>query len=83
MLGFARALALEVRPHNIHVHSLCPGGVKTGLLQGTYLGRRLEGQPMIDPNDIAAMVLFLLQQPDNIDLPEVILRRFDATAPAR
>jgi len=83
MLGFARALALEVRPHNIHVHSLCPGGVKTDLLQGTYLGRRLEGQPMIDPHDIAAMVLFLLQQPDNIDLPEVIVRRFDASAPAK
>jgi NADP-dependent 3-hydroxy acid dehydrogenase YdfG len=57
--------------------------VKTDLLQGTYLGRRLEGQPMIDPNDVAAMVLFLLQQPDNIDLPEVIVRRFDASAPAK
>ncbi len=83
LLGFARALALEVRPHNIHVHSLCPGGVRTDLLQGTYLGRRLEGQAMIEPADVAAMVLFLLRQPDNIDLPEVIVRRFDATAPAR
>ena len=83
MLGFARALAMEVKPHNIHVHSLCPGGVKTDLIKGTYLGSRLEGQPMIDPSDVAGMVLFLLQQPDNIDLPEVIVRRFDATAPAK
>lgn len=83
LLGFARALALEVRPHNIHVHSLCPGGVKTDLLQGTYLGRRLQGRPMIEPEDIAAMVLFVLQQPDHVDLPEVIVRRFDTTPPAK
>jgi NADP-dependent 3-hydroxy acid dehydrogenase YdfG len=38
---------------------------------------------MIDPNDVAAMVLFVLQQPDNIDLPEVIVRRFDASEPAK
>jgi hypothetical protein len=30
-----------------------------------------------------ALALFLLQQPDNIDLPEVIVRRFDASAPAK
>jgi NADP-dependent 3-hydroxy acid dehydrogenase YdfG len=38
---------------------------------------------MIDPHDIAAMVLFLLQQPDNVDLPELVVRRFDAAAPAK
>lgn len=76
MLGFARALALEVKPHNIHVHNLCPGGVDTDLIKGTYLGKRMEGQPMIAPKDIAAMVVFLLKQPGNVDLPELIVRRF-------
>jgi NADP-dependent 3-hydroxy acid dehydrogenase YdfG len=32
---------------------------------------------MINPEDIAEMVLFLLHQPDNIDLAEVVIRRFD------
>jgi NADP-dependent 3-hydroxy acid dehydrogenase YdfG len=32
---------------------------------------------MINPGDIAEMVLFLLRQPDNIDLTEVVVRRFD------
>ena len=32
---------------------------------------------MINPEDIAEMVLFLLRQPDNIDLTEVVIRRFD------
>lgn len=76
MLGFARALAIEVKPHNIHVHNLCPGGVDTALIKGTYLGKRLAGQPMIAPADIAAMVVWLLKQPGNIDLPEIIVRRF-------
>ena len=77
LLGFGRSLAMEVKPHNIHVHTLCPGGVSTDLLKGTYLGERLKGQPMINPEDIAEMVLFLLRQPDNIDLSEVVVRRFD------
>jgi NAD(P)-dependent dehydrogenase (short-subunit alcohol dehydrogenase family) len=77
LLGFGRSLAVEVKPYNIHVHTLCPGGVDTALIQGTYLGERLKGQPMINPEDIAHMVLFLLGQPENIDLPEVVIRRFD------
>jgi 3-oxoacyl-[acyl-carrier protein] reductase len=77
LLGFARALAMEVKPHNIHVHTLCPGGVDTDLIKGTYLGERLKGQPMIQPEDIAEMVVFLLRQPENIDLAEIAVRRFD------
>jgi NAD(P)-dependent dehydrogenase (short-subunit alcohol dehydrogenase family) len=77
LLGFARSLALEVKPHNIRVHTLCPGGVDTELIKGTFLGERLKGQPMINPEDIAEMVVFLLRQPGNIDLPEIIIRRFD------
>ena len=77
LLGFGRSLAMEAKPHNIHVHTLCPGGVDTDLIKGTYLGERLKGQPMINPEDVAEMVLFLLRQPDNIDLAEVVVRRFD------
>jgi 3-oxoacyl-[acyl-carrier protein] reductase len=77
LLGFARSLAMEARPHGVHVYNLCPGGVDTGLIKGTHLGERLKGQPMINPEDIAEMVVFLLRQPENIDLPEIIIRRFD------
>jgi len=76
LLGFARSLAIEARPHHIHVHTLCPGGVDTGLIKGTLLGERLKGQPMIQSGDIAETVLFLLRQPANIDLPEIVIRRF-------
>jgi len=78
LLGFARGLAIEAKPHGIHIYNVCPGGVDTDFIKGTYLGERLKGQPMIAPADIAKMIVFLLQQPDNIDLPELIVRRFDA-----
>ena len=77
LLGFGRSLAMEVKPYKIHVHTLCPGGVETDLIKGTGLGERFKGQPMINPQDIAEMVLFLLRQPDNIDLPELTIRRFN------
>jgi 3-oxoacyl-[acyl-carrier protein] reductase len=77
LLGFGRSLAMEAKPHNVHVHTLCPGGVDTDLIKGTYLGERLKGQPMINADDIAEMALFLLRQPENIDLAEVVVRRFD------
>ncbi len=80
LLGFARSLAMELKPHNIHVYNLCPGGVDTDLIKGTYLGKRLKGQPMIAPGDIAEMAVFLLRQSENIDLSEVIVRRFDPEA---
>ena len=60
LLGLARCLALEARPHNIHVHTLCPGGVDTDLIRGTEVGRRFEGQPLIVPQDIADLVLFYI-----------------------
>jgi 3-oxoacyl-[acyl-carrier protein] reductase len=80
LLGLARTLAIEVKPHNIHVYNLCPGGVDTDLMKGTYLGERLKGQPKINPEDVAEMALFLLGQPENIDLSEVVVRRFDPKA---
>jgi 3-oxoacyl-[acyl-carrier protein] reductase len=76
LLGFGRGLAIEAKPYGIRVHTLCPGGVDTELIKGTYLAERLKGQQMIQPEDIAEMVVFILKQPKNVDLPEIIVRRF-------
>lgn len=75
-LGFARSLALEARPLGVHIYNLCPGGVETDLIKGTQLGARLKGQAMIQSADIAEMVVFLLRQPENVDVPEIVVRRF-------
>lgn len=77
-LGFARSLALEAKPLGVHIYNLCPGGVETDLIKGTQLGARLKGQAMIQSADIAEMVVFLLRQPENVDVPEIIVRRFSS-----
>jgi len=75
LLGFSKCLALEVKPHNIHVHTVCPGGVRTDFIAGTYLSERLVGQTMLEPGNVAELVTFLARQPDNVDIAEVIVRR--------
>ena len=75
LLGFSRCLALEVRSDNIRVHTVCPGGVRTKFIAGTYLSDRLQGQAMLEPENVADLVRFLIGQPVNVDLPEVTLQR--------
>ena len=76
LLGFTRCLSIEARPHNVHVHTICPGGVRTDLLKDTYMGKRCSEGSLIEPENIAELVVFLIQQPGNIDYPEIILKRF-------
>jgi 3-oxoacyl-[acyl-carrier protein] reductase len=76
LLGFMRCLSIEARPHNVHVHTICPGGVRTDLLKGTYMGERVSQSAIIEPENIADLVLFLVRQPGNIDIPEINLKRF-------
>ena len=76
LLGFARCLSIEARPHNVHVHTICPGGVRTDLLKDTYMGERCSEGSLIEPENIAELVVFLIKQPGNIDYPEIILKRF-------
>ncbi len=76
LLGLARCLAIEAQPHKIHVHTICPGGVRTDFLKGSYCGERVSRGPLIEPQDIADMVLFLIRQQENVDIPEIILKRF-------
>tara|TARA_Y100001934_G_scaffold6158_1_gene8368 strand:- start:4508 stop:5227 length:720 start_codon:yes stop_codon:yes gene_type:complete len=76
LLGMMRALAIEEKPNGIRINNLCPGGVDTDFINNTKLGERLAGQVMIAPEDIGEMVVFLMQQPDNIDVSEMTIRRF-------
>ena len=76
LLGFTRCLSIEAKPHNVHVHTICPGGVRTDLLADTYMGERVSRGAIIEPENIADLVLFLIRQPENIDIPEINLKRF-------
>lgn len=76
MLGFARALQLEVQKYGIRVHALCPGGVETEFIAGTALADRLKGQVMIQPEDMGRLAAMLVRTPMNVALPEIEVRRF-------
>jgi NADP-dependent 3-hydroxy acid dehydrogenase YdfG len=63
-VGFATALDGELRPHNIKVSIIAPGGVRTTFAFGTG---RTEDMPalehMIEADDVADAILYAVQQP--------------------
>jgi len=76
LLGFMRCLSIEAKAHNVHVHTICPGGVRTDLIKDTYMGDRVSQGHLIEPDNIADLSLFLIRQPGNIDIPEINLKRY-------
>jgi len=63
-VGFATALDGELRPHNVKVSILAPGGVRTTFAFGTG---RTEAMPalatMLEAEDVAEALIFAVTQP--------------------
>jgi 3-oxoacyl-[acyl-carrier protein] reductase len=77
-VGFAQALDKELRPHGIKVGAICPGGVKTEFALGK--GRTEEGvaaSGMLDPQDVAGVVLLACTQSSRSRIIEVQMRTMD------
>ncbi len=72
--GLTSVLAMELREHNIRVHSICPGGVDTQLSREAMADRDKTG--WMTPEDIAHVALFLATQSDRATTDEVSVRRF-------
>lgn len=72
--GLTSVLAMELREHNIRVHSICPGGVDTQLSREAMAERDKTG--WMTPEDIAHVALFLAAQSDRATTDEVSVRRF-------
>ena len=67
VLGFGLALQEEVREYGIKVHSLCPG-----LVQVPRPERATDFSPgWLQTDDLAAAVLFLLQQPKRVHFDNI------------
>ena len=69
--GFSEATMKELRSDGIKVSVLCPGSVGTGF--GRKAGSHGAKQPM-QPEDIAATVIHVLEAPDNYLISEVVMR---------
>jgi NAD(P)-dependent dehydrogenase (short-subunit alcohol dehydrogenase family) len=73
VLGFGRALMLELRKEGIRVITVCPGSVDTGLLHEQPM---LKSDParILQPEDVAATILHSLRLPERALVSEVDLR---------
>ncbi len=74
-VGFAQGLDRELRPHGIKVGAICPGGVKTEFAIGK--GRTEAGvanSDMLEPEDVAAAVLFACTQSKGSRIIQVQMR---------
>jgi NAD(P)-dependent dehydrogenase (short-subunit alcohol dehydrogenase family) len=77
-VGFAQALDRELRPHGIKVGAICPGGVKTEF--GLGKGRTEESvaaSGMLEPEDVAGVVLMACTQSPGSRIIEVQMRTMD------
>ncbi|MCF6284830.1 MAG: SDR family oxidoreductase [Candidatus Hydrogenedentes bacterium] len=75
--GLTKALALELQPHGIGVHAICPGGVVTRLSEEAMPERDKSGWML--PEDIAHTALFLATQHPRATTDIIHIRRFDSS----
>ena len=65
LIGLSRTLAVELVPHGVRVNCVCPGGVRTPLLEAVDPGIDVEAEdvtplgPLAAPEDVAAAAAFL------------------------
>lgn len=73
VLGFSKSLASEVYKEKIRVHTICPGGVYTDMVKIARPDLSEEG--MISTDEIAQVVLFLLNFRGNAVIDEISVHR--------
>jgi NAD(P)-dependent dehydrogenase (short-subunit alcohol dehydrogenase family) len=73
VLGFGRALMLELRKEGIRVITVCPGSVDTGMLREQPM---LKSDParILRPEDVAETILHALLLPERALVSEVDIR---------
>jgi 3-oxoacyl-[acyl-carrier protein] reductase len=77
-VGFAQALDKELRPHGIKVGAICPGGVKTEFALGKgRTEQSVAASGMLDPEDVAGVILMACTQSPGSRIIEVQMRTMD------
>lgn len=77
VMGMTKALAKEVQADGIRVHAICPGGVDTEMVSRARPD--LDRSVLMQPEEIADVVLFLLTRRGNAVMDAVYLRRAAST----
>jgi NADP-dependent 3-hydroxy acid dehydrogenase YdfG len=71
LLGLSHALHVEARPHNVKVTAVIAGGMRTPFLLDRFPD--LDPGVLQDPRNVAETVRFVLTQPDETVIPEVLV----------
>jgi len=77
LMGMTKALARELQGTQIRVHAICPGSTDTGLIGDARPD--LDRSILMQPQDIADIVLFLVTRRGNAVIDEIDVRRAGAT----
>lgn len=75
MTGLVSAVAEEEEAHGIRITSICPGEVETPLLDQRPVEVGPERRAMIlQPEDLAEVVVTLARMPSRVQVPELVIR---------
>jgi 3-oxoacyl-[acyl-carrier protein] reductase len=77
VMGMTKAFAREVQPDGVRVHAICPGGVDTEL--AGQARPDLDRSVLIQPDEIADIVLFLVTREGNAVVDQIDVRRAVST----
>lgn len=78
--ALTEGLRMEIKPYNIRTTIVCPGAVKTELLEHIteadiqQVNKDYVGAVGISPDSFARVVAFAIVQPEDVDVNEVIFR---------
>lgn len=78
LAGFTKVFAKEVQPYGIRVHLISPGGVATEMV--TQMRPDINPAELIQPEEIADLVRFLVTHKGNGTLDELYIRRYSGLA---
>lgn len=71
LLGLSHAMHVEARPHNVKVTAVVSGGMRTPFLLDRFPD--IDQSTLQDPASVAATVRFVLLQPEDTVIPELMV----------
>ncbi|MBQ9201498.1 MAG: SDR family oxidoreductase [Bacteroidales bacterium] len=78
LTGFTKVFAKEVQPYGIRVHLISPGGVATEMV--TRMRPDIDPSELIQPQEVAEIVRFLVTRRGNGVIDQFYLRRYSGLA---
>ena len=73
VMGLTKSLAVEAQKHGIRISAILPGGVYTDLIRAARPD--LDPSVLMQPEDIAQTVMYLLSLSDNAAVDQIYIRR--------